>query len=266
MVETFSLTTGRAPILISFPHVGTEIPGAIAARMTDAGRAVGDTDWHLPRLYNFVQALGASTIVARFSRYVVDLNRPPEVTSLYPGQDVTSLVSLDTFGKEAIYLAGATPDADEVDSRRANYWLPYHVMLVAELARIKREHGWALLWDAHSIVSRVPRFFPGKLPDLNVGTADGKSCSPAIQAAVTDSLRAQGDFDWVVNGRFKGGYITRHYGRPAQRIHALQLEICCSTYMEEAPPWRFDDVRANSVRPVIRGGVLSALAVGAKAT
>jgi N-formylglutamate deformylase len=264
MVEIFSLTTGSAPILISFPHVGTEIPNALAARMTDAGRAIGDTDWYLPRLYNFAQALGASTIVARFSRYVIDLNRPPEDANLYPGQEATGLVPLDTFGKERIYLPDAAPDAEEIAVRRANFWLPYHAALVAELARIKQQHGWALLWDAHSIVSCVPRFFSGKLPDLNLGTADGESCGAAIQAAVEDSLRAQSDFNWVVNGRFKGGYITRRYGRPAQRIHALQLEMCCRTYMEEAPPWRFDDARANGVRPVLQACVQSALAAAAK--
>jgi len=262
-VEAFSFRAGTAPLLVSMPHTGTFVPEWLAPRLSPAARPLPDTDWHLERLYDFLHDLGASVLVATHSRYVVDLNRPPDNANLYPGQDTTGVVPLDTFHREPVYLPGFPPSEEEVAARINTYWKQYHERLAQALADTKTRHGYALLWDAHSIFSVLPRFFQGKLPDLNLGTADGKSCGPGIGEALRKSIEG---YSVALNGRFKGGYITRRYGRPAQRIHALQLEICCSTYMEEAPPWRFDDVRANSVRPVIRGGVLSALAVGAKAT
>ena len=248
----FVFTPGTAPLLVSFPHAGTEIPPEIAARMTPEALQRADVDWHLPQLYAFVQAMGASTIAARFARHVIDLNRPPEDTSLYPGQDVTGLLPLDTFRKQPLYLPGQAPDAAEAQARRARYWQPYHDALGAELERLRALHDAVVLWDAHSIASRMPRFFEGKLPDLNLGTADGRACAPALQAAVEAAMAAQSAYTHVSNGRFKGGHITRHYGQPERGIHALQLEMCQCTYMDETAPFAYRTDLAAQVQPLLQ--------------
>jgi N-formylglutamate deformylase len=255
----FSFTPGNAPLLVSFPHAGTEIPEAIAARMTPEALQRADVDWHLPQLYDFVHAMGASTIVARFARHVIDLNRPPEGTSLYPGQDVTGLLPLDTFRKQPLYLPGQVPNAAEIEQRRATYWQAYHDRLRAELERLRALHGNVVLWDAHSIASVMPRFFEGKLPDLNLGTADGQACAPALQAAVEAEMSAQRAFTHVSNGRFKGGHITRHYGRPDAGVHALQLEMCQSTYMDETEPFAYRPELAARVQPLLQRMLNAAL-------
>ena len=250
--DACTLTPGDIPLLVSFPHAGTDIPLSIAQRMTPAALLRADTDWHLPRLYDFVRAMGASTLVPSYSRYVIDLNRPPEDSNLYPGQDTTGLLPLDTFRKEHLYLHGEEPDAIEIDERRATYWQPYHDALRAELARLRATHGVALLWDAHSISSVLPRFFEGRLPDLNLGSADGGSCASTVQAAAEAVLASQTAFTHVTNGRFKGGYITREYGRPAEGIHALQLEICHATYMDEESPFTYRPERALRLQPLLK--------------
>ena len=248
----FTLAPGTLPLVVSFPHAGTEIPPELAARMTPEALQRADVDWHLPQLYAFAQGLGASTLAARFARHVIDLNRPPEDTSLYPGQDVTGLLPRDTFRKEPLYRAGAEPDAAETQRRCATYWQPYHDALRIELERLRALHGSVVLWDAHSIASVMPRFFDGTLPDLNLGTADGASCAPALQAAVEAVLAGQARYTHLTNGRFKGGYITRHYGRPERGVHALQLEQCQSTYMDEAAPYAYRPDRAAEVQPLLR--------------
>jgi len=262
----FAFTPGPLPLLVSFPHAGTEIPPEIAARMTPEALQRADVDWHLPQLYAFVQAMGASTIAARFARHVIDLNRPPEDTSLYPGQDVTGLLPLDTFRKQPLYLPGQAPDPAEAQERRARYWQPYHDALGAELERLRALHGSVVLWDAHSIASRMPRFFEGKLPDLNLGTADGSACAPALQAAAEAAMRAQSAYTHISNGRFKGGHITRHYGRPLDGIHALQLEMCQCTYMDETAPFAYRPDLAAQVQPLLQrmlNAVMDARAQGA---
>ena len=248
----FTLTLGTAPLLVSFPHAGTEIPDELAVRMTPEALQRADVDWHLPQLYAFAHAMGASTIAARFARHVIDLNRPPKDESLYPGQDVTGLLPLDTFRKQPLYRPGQAPDAAEAQQRRAVYWQPYHDALRAELDRLRTLHGSVVLWDAHSIASSMPRFFDGKLPDLNLGSADGRSCAPALQAAVEVAMGAQARFTHVSNGRFKGGYITRHYGSPEAGIHALQLEMCQSTYMDEVAPFTYRPGLAVQVQPLLQ--------------
>ena len=250
--STHALTRGSLPLLVSFPHAGTGIPPDIEARMTPEARLRADTDWHLPLLYDFVAQMGASTLVPQMSRYVIDLNRPPEDTNLYPGQDTTGLVPQDTFRKQPLYLAGQAPDAAEVESRRERFWRPYHVALRGELERLRDLHGVAVLWDAHSIASVLPRFFDGKLPDLNLGTAEGRSCAPPLQAAVEAAMGAQTQYTHVSNGRFKGGHITRHYGQPDAGIHALQLEMCQSTYMDETAPFAYRSDLAVQVQPLLQ--------------
>lgn len=261
-MELFKFRAGTAPLLVSMPHTGTHIPDWLAPRLSAAARALPDTDWHLERLYDFVDGLGASVLVATHSRYVVDLNRPPDNANLYPGQDTTGIVPLDTFHREPLYLPGFPPSDDEVSERIRTYWRPYHDRLRQGLAEIKAKHGFALLWDAHSIFSVLPRFFKGKLPDLNLGTADGRSCAPGIGEALAQSVE---EYRVALNGRFKGGYITRHYGDPANGVHAVQLELSEGTYMEEKAPYRFREDRAKRLRPQLRTLLELFLAIGGKA-
>lgn len=248
-MELYRFRRGRAPLLVSMPHTGTHVPEWLEPRLTRAAKPLPDTDWHLEPLYDFLDELGASVLVATHSRYVVDLNRPPDNASLYPGQDTTGVVPVDTFHKEALYLAGFAPSDAEAGSRIEQYWKPYHAKLAEELARLKAEHGRALLWDAHSILSVLPRFFAGKLPDFNLGTGDGKSCGPGIGEKLAKIPKG---FSVVLNGRFKGGYITRAYGRPAEGIRAVQLELSEAIYMEEKAPFRFREDLARKVRPILR--------------
>lgn len=236
--QPFQLTQGRLPLLISIPHLGTQIAPALAAQMTPEAPRLVDTDWHLEHLYNFAVAMGASVIQAHYSRYVIDLNRPPTGESLYPGQTTTGLCPTETFRGEPLYPAGSEPDVAEVARRRAVYWQPYHDALAAELKRLRQQHGQVLLWDAHSIASVLPRLFEGKLPDLNFGTASGASCAPQVLQAALQCLGGE-PFTHVVNGRFKGGYITRHYGQPSQGTHAIQLELCQCLYMNEIEPFDY---------------------------
>lgn len=248
----YALHRGSTPLLVSLPHVGTTIPGELAPRFIERALAVEDTDWHLERLYAFVHELGASLIVPRYSRYLIDLNRPPENRQLYAGANNTELCPTRFFTGEPLYRDGLQPDEAEVERRLARYWRPYHDALAAELARLRAQHGHAVLWDGHSIKSVLPWLFDGKLPDLNLGTADGASCAPQLRAALMQMLAAQDRYTQVTDGRFKGGHITRHYGRPQAGIHAVQLEMCCSTYMVEAPPFDFDPQLAAQVEPVLR--------------
>jgi N-formylglutamate deformylase len=249
----FSFQQGSVALLISMPHVGTHIPDDIAADMTSAARRVDDTDWHLDRLYAFAREVGASMLIPSHSRYVIDLNRPPDGANLYPGRDTTGLCPLDTFDKAPLYVAGREPDDAAIAARRERYWRPYHEALIAELARLKQAHGRALLWEAHSIRSQVPRLFDGRLPDFNFGTADGASALPGLADELAQRVAAyDGGYTSVSNGRFKGGYITRHYGAPDDGIHAIQLELVQLTYMNEAPPYAYDDARAARVMPLLR--------------
>jgi N-formylglutamate deformylase len=251
-MDPFTFRAGTTPLLVSMPHVGTHLPPDLAARMTREARILPDTDWHLERLYDFLDALGASVLVATHSRYVVDLNRPPDNASLYPGQDTTGLVPVDTFARAAVYRDGAVPDDAEVALRVERYWRPYHAQLGRELDRLRVAHGYALLWDAHSIASQVPRFFAGRLPDLNLGTAGGRSCAAGIAEPVAAATRSARGYTSVLNGRFTGGYITRRYGQPNARVHAIQLELAEITYMDETPPFAFDPAHAARLRPVLR--------------
>ena len=248
----FRFHQGSAPLLVSIPHGGVYLPPLLAERLSPEARAVPDTDWHLERLYAFAKDLGASVLAATHSRYVIDLNRPPDGASLYPGQNVTGLCPVDTFDETPLYPLGDLPGPDEIAARRAAVWAPYHAQLRAELERIRAAHGVAVLWDAHSIRSVLPRFFEGKLPDLNLGTADGASCAPALAQELLRIAQSAPGYTAVLNGRFKGGHITRHYGAPARNIHAVQLEMTQCSYMQEAPPFAYLPERAEQVRPHLR--------------
>ncbi|MGH8040895.1 MAG: N-formylglutamate deformylase [Rudaea sp.] len=250
-METYTLHRGTASLLVSLPHDGTALPEDIAARMTQAARRVPDTDWHVARLYAFARELGASMIVPKFSRYVVDLNRPQDDVSLYPGQNTTGLCPVKQFTGETVYLPGQEPTPGEISARVERYWRPYHDALAAEIARIKAAHGSMVLWEGHSIRSVVPFLFDGRLPDFNLGTANGTSCSPQLQQRLTKVLQAQREYTSIVNGRFKGGYITRNYGNPNADIDAVQLELAQCNYMDE-DTFAWNTARAGPTQTLIR--------------
>jgi len=256
-MDMFSLHRGSAPLLISLPHDGSFIPADIAARMQPAARRSPDTDWHVSRLYGVLaESLGASVLKPQASRYVVDLNRPADGHALYPGQRETGLVSTIGFDGEPLYLEGMEPDAGEVQRRIETFWKPYHQALADELQRLHAEHGRVVLWEGHSIRSHVPMLFEGRLPDFNLGTAAGASCSPALQAKLQDCLSAQSRYSFAVNGRFKGGYITRQYGRPDDGVQAVQLELSQLNYMDE-DSFVYDEAKAADVQALI-GQLLAA--------
>jgi len=250
--DTHSLAPGNTPLVISVPHSGTAIPPYLMPQLTPLARTLPDTDWHVARLYDFAAALGATLIVARYTRYQVDLNRPPDDAALYATGPATGLCPAQSFAGEALYLDGRTAiEVGEVARRRAQYWQPYHDELRTRLALLRERHGYALLLDAHSIRSEVPRLFDSKLPDINLGTYGGRSCSREVSAAVQAQLANATRFSHVVDGRFKGGYITRHYGNPEHRVHALQIELAQSCYMDEAGT-AYDPERAAPLRETLQ--------------
>jgi N-formylglutamate deformylase len=250
-MQTHTLERGEAPLLISLPHDGSAIPDDVAARMHPRARQSPDTDWHVGRLYAFARELGASVLRPRYSRYVIDLNRPPDGHSLYPGQRGTGLVPEIMFDEQPIYWDDAAPSVEEIALRVDTYWRPYHEALAAELVRLRDAHGRVVLWEGHSIRAEVPMLFNGRLPDFNLGTADGASCRPALRAALADVLEGQDQYTHVVDGRFKGGYITRHYGQPEKGVDAVQLELAQVNYMDE-PSFEYLPKRAPPVQALIR--------------
>lgn len=252
MNEIYTLHQGSRPLLISVPHVGTLIPPDIADALVPRALQTEDADWHLDRLYGFAREMGASLIVPRHARYVVDLNRPPENTPMYPGANNTELCPTHFFTGESLYRPGREPGDAEVARRVARYWRPYHEALAAELARLQADHGHAVLFDGHSIQAELPWLFDGRLPDLNLGTAEGQSCTPALRDALARVLQAQTRYSHVVDGRFKGGYITRHYGRPAAGVQAVQMEMTWHCCMQTEAPYAYDETRAAEVQPVLR--------------
>ena len=258
--KLFTFVPGTTPLLINVPHAGTYVPPELRQGMTAVAQTVPDTDWHVHLLYQFALELGAGLMAATHSRYVVDLNRDPGDAVLYAGADNTELCPTRSFANDELYLPGQKPDAPQIALRRALYWAPYHEALAANLARIKARHGYAILLDGHSIRSQVPRFFEGHLPDLNLGTADGASCAPALQAAAMRVLQSASGLSSICNGRFKGGYITRRYGRPSESVQALQLEMAQSCYMDEAAPYAWEPRQAEALVAVLRRLLESLLA------
>lgn len=248
----FTLHRGSRPLLISIPHVGTQIPSALQPRYTARALQVEDTDWFLDRLYGFAADLGASLLVPQYSRYVIDLNRPRDNQPMYAGQNNTELCPTRHFTGEPIYRQGQAPDEAEVRQRVTAYWQPYHDALEGELMRLHGAHGHAVLLDAHSIRSELPWLFEGRLAHMNLGTVGGTSCAASLRAQVDAVFAAQKAYTHVLDGRFQGGHITRSYGRPQEGWHALQLEMCWRAYMDEAPPFTWDAGRAAEVTPLLR--------------
>ncbi len=241
---------GGSPIVLGLPHTGTDVPPEIWENLNDRGRALADTDWHIDRLY---RELGhdVTTVRTPIHRYVIDVNRGPDDASLYPGQNTTGLCPLTDFDGQAIYREGKEPDAAEIARRREEYHRPYHLALSTELARVREKNGVSILYDCHSIRSVIPYLFAGTLPDFNIGTNLSSSCSRSVERIVEIRCRAAQSFTSVLNGRFKGGWTTRHYGQPSENIHAIQMELAQSTYMEETPPWRWRSDKAERLRPIL---------------
>lgn len=250
-MNAFHFTQGTLPLLVSIPHAGTQLTPEVEDGLSETARGLPDTDWHIPLLYDFVRDLGASVLIGHYSRYVIDLNRPPDNQPLY-STATTGLFPETLFDGTPTFAPGKTPDESQRQGYIDQIWHPYHQQIQQELARLKAQYGYALLFDAHSIASQIPRLFEGRLPDLNIGTNDGASCSPTLIAAIQDVCAAQSDYSWVVNGRFKGGYITRAYGQPQQQIQAVQLELAQLNYMDETPPYAWQQTRASQLQKLLK--------------
>lgn len=259
MTTSYSLTKGTVPLLISMPHNGQAIPDDIASKMTEMGHAIHDTDWYLDRLYDFAKALGAYILVPDYNRYVIDLNRDPQGVNLYPGANSTELCPTTAFDLSPLYLDGCQPDKAENARRVDLYWQPYHQAIGTTLSEIKQQFGCAVLLEAHSILSHVPRFFEGQLPDFNFGTADNQSCSAKLLTDV-EAINYS-PYSQVSNGRFKGGFITRNYGDPDNNIHAIQLELSQITYMDEST-LTYNEVMASNVQPKLKALVETLIQFG----
>jgi formiminoglutamase len=265
--EWLIVKRGAAPLVVSLPHTGTGLPPDIAAKVTSPWLAGKDTDWWIDRLYDFADDIGATTIRTVISRTVIDVNRDPSGASLYPGQATTDLVPTTTFDGEPLWRAGHEPDLAEIARRREVYFAPYHRALAGELGRLRSVHPRVVLYDCHSIRSVIPRLFDGELPVFNIGTNSGAACADDFADEIEFICR-RSPFSAVTNGRFKGGYITRHYGRPADGVHAVQMELACRGYMREPKgpvtetnwPAPYDPAYAAPIRSVLRDVLAACLA------
>ncbi len=247
MTLELEISRGSSPLVIGLPHTGAELPADVAAGLNETGLALADTDWHIHYLYRDLLE-DVTSVRTPVHRYVIDVNRDPSGVSLYPGQNTTKLCPLTDFDGLPLYKDGCIPDAAEIERRRVAYHAPYHAALEAELERVRAIHGFAVLYDSHSIRSCIPFLFDGKLPDFNVGTNIGTTCDPAIEAMTVSATQGADGYTAVLNGRFKGGWTTRHYGRPKEGLHAIQMELAQSTYMDECVPWAYRPEKANALR------------------
>lgn len=248
MTPVFEICQGTSPVILGFPHTGTDVPPYIWDRLNDNGKILADTDWHIHQLYDGLLG-NVTTVRATFHRYVIDANRDPAGVSLYPGQNTTGLVPETDFDGKPIWREGGAPNETDVSSRLRDFHAPYHAALAAEIERVKAIHGVAVLYDCHSIRSRIPFLFEGKLPDFNIGTDMGKTCDQAIEKAAIGIAAAAEGYTSILNGRFKGGWTTRHYGRPETGVHAIQMELAQDTHLAaEAPPFAYDIQKADRLR------------------
>ena len=257
-MDPVEVVAGDGPVILGLPHTGLHVPEAILSTFNETGRELADTDWNIHRLFADLLP-GASRVRATFHRYVIDANRDPTGKSLYPGQNTTTLCPLIDFDNRPLYRDDMEPDATEIAARRAAFHAPYHAALAAQVERVRSKHGIALLYDCHSIRSVVPFLFEGRLPDFNIGDNDGTTCAPAVSEIVAKVCRSADHYTTIVNGRFKGGWTTRHYGRPQDGVHAIQMELTqCSHLEAEAPPYALDPVKSAQLRTVL-GEILSGL-------
>jgi N-formylglutamate deformylase len=247
-MAVFEVRQGSSPVILGFPHTGTDVPASIRERLNDNGRVLADTDWHIHDLYEGLLP-DATTVRATFHRYVIDANRDPAGVSLYPGQNTTGLVPETDFDGQPIWKEGEGPTEADIAERLRAFHAPYHAALAAEIARVKAIHGVAVLYDCHSIRSHIPFLFEGRLPDFNIGTDTGKTCTPEIEQVTAEIAAGADGYSHILNGRFKGGWTTRHYGRPEQGVHAIQMELAQSTHLAtEAPPFALDKAKADRLR------------------
>ncbi|MND89681.1 N-formylglutamate amidohydrolase [compost metagenome] len=261
MDKVLNFHQGRLPLLISMPHAGLRLTPGVKAGLIDEAQSLPDTDWHIPLLYAFAADMGASIVAAEYSRFVVDLNRPADDKPLYAGA-TTGLYPATLFDGVPLFKEGQEPSAEERATYLEQIWTPYHRTIEDELTRLRDKFGYALLWDAHSIRSHVPHLFDGKLPDFNLGTFNGASCDPQLASDLEAICATFEGYSHVLNGRFKGGHITRHYGAPANHIHAVQLELAQSTYMEEFEPFRYREDLAAPTQEVLKALLDGLLAWG----
>jgi N-formylglutamate deformylase len=271
MKNWLKVQRGDAPVVVSLPHTGTAIPAELEAQLVSPWLSRKDADWWVDDLYDFASELGITTVRTSISRTVIDVNRDPSGQSLYPGSHTTDLCPLATFDKQALYLPGFKPDANDIAQRLESYFVPYHQALLSELERLSATHPRVVLYDAHSIRSRIPHLFEGELPQFNIGTNSGESCSLDLTEAV-EAMCGLSGFTSVTNGRFKGGWITRYYGEPARGVHAIQMELACRGYMHEPSgaisgdnwPSPYESTRAAPLRATLKK-VLEACIVFASA-
>jgi len=252
------LAIGDSPLVLAQPHGGVEIPQSLLSRLNPKGRAMEDTDWHITRLYDGLID-NVTVLSTTIHRYVIDVNRNPSDVSLYPGQNTTSLCPTISFDGDSVYREGEEPSEDEIGERRLQYHVPYHDTLRQQLQRVHQKHGYVVLYDCHSIRSQLPYLFDGKLPDFNIGTNSGQSCDSAIEATAKNICAQAIKYSCVANGRFKGGWTTRHYGNPQTGYHAIQMELAQCSYMEEKAPWNYDVKRAKKLRLTLRDILLGIL-------
>ena len=246
-----NVSQGEGPIILGQPHGGTFVPPEIWATLNDNGKLLADTDWHISQVYDGLLT-SATVVVATFHRCVIDANRDPQGGSLYPGQNTTGLCPVTDFDGLPLYHSGQEPNPAQVEQRRVEFHAPYHAALAAEVARVKAKHGYAVVFDCHSIRSHIPFLFEGTLPDLNIGTDTGKTCALALEEIANDIAKTS-SFTSVLNGRFRGGWTTRHYGQPSENVHAIQMEVSQSTYLaKQAAPWSFDKAKASALRAVLQ--------------
>lgn len=247
-MAVLEIRQGTSPVILAFPHTGTDVPPPVWLRLNDNGRLLADTDWHIDELYQDILP-HATTVRATFHRYVIDANRDPEGVSLYPGQNTTGLVPETDFDGKPIWKEGEGPKEADIAARLRDFHAPYHAALAAEVERVKAIHGVAVLYDCHSIRSHIPFLFEGKLPDFNIGTDMGRTCAPIIEHSTLETAAKAEGYSHVLNGRFKGGWTTRHYGRPESGVHAIQMELAQSTHLaSEAPPFALDAAKAERLR------------------
>lgn len=247
-MQAFEVKQGSSPVIIGLPHTGTNVPDDIWARLNDNGRILADTDWHIHKLYDGLLE-NATTVRATFHRYCIDANRDPEGVSLYPGQNTTTLIPTTDFDGLAIWKEGEEPNSDDIQDRLSRFHKPYHDAFAAEIERVKNIHGIAIVYDCHSIRSHIPFLFEGTLPDFNIGTDMGKTCAAEIEAIAVDVTSKASGYSSILNGRFKGGWTTRYYGQPQNRVHAIQMELAQKTHLtSESLPFAYDEAKAERLR------------------
>jgi N-formylglutamate deformylase len=242
-----------APILLSIPHCGTAFPKELINEYEpELYKEQDDTDWFVDQLYDFANAMGITTISAVYSRWVIDLNRHPENRDLYSdGRLITGLCPVTNFLGNAIYKDGRKSIAeDEIQRRLAAYYLPYHQKIAEHLMALKERFGQVLLWDCHSIRKSLPALHKEPFSDLIISDADGQSSAAKLSDTAFLHLSSS-TYSVKRNYPFKGGYITRHFGKPKENQHAIQLEMSKNVYMDDLEK-TYVDKKAQKIQTLLK--------------